>query len=731
MKCLLRTTTTLALLGGGGLLAPACLNRPLEPIEHKSSVVITEVLPLSRVDKIDILLAIDDSGSMADKQAILAVAVPDLVEGLVNPPCLDKSGDLVVKPEGPLAECPEGSRRDFEPVLDIHIGILSSSLGGRGSPWMDCDNDDGELLDRIDGGTQDTFQDMGFLAWQPESTSTEAGLYREVANLNTDLNRMVVGVGQNGCGHEAQMESWYRFLVDPNPYATVAIENGRAVPSGKDEALLLQRKDFLRPDSLVAIIMLSDENDCSYRADAFGYFTTGNKKGRGIMNLVPRSECAADPNDTCCAPCGFAPESCATDPVCDSAEIGNDEQLLNVTCFDQKRRYGIDLLYPTSRYVAGLTQREIEDRNGDIYPNPLLVSDTGGFRGTDRVFLAGIVGVPWQLIARDASDLSQGFLNAQERDESGVWNTILGDPAIDRKPSDPHMIESIHPREGLPGPGASVGEDPLNGHEYQPNTNITEGAIGDLQYACTFALPEPIVCDDTFSNCDCKPNRSTNNPLCQAPDGSYGNVQHRAKAYPGRRQLSVLQDLGDQGIVGSICPAQLSEPNTRDFGYSPAIGAIIERLKQELGGPCLSRSLTPDSNDQVACIVLEGRTLDDGAACDCDAVPGRTAVTASHRPAVLEAMEKSASQAAGLNCFCEIAQLRDGPLAECQSSLEAKPRYEGDLIDGWCYVDATPGREVGNEELVEHCGPNERRAIRFVNGGEPINNTQVFITCQQ
>lgn len=735
MKRLTRITTTLALIGGGGIVAPACLNRPIEPIEHKSSVVITEALTQSKVDKIDIVLAIDDSGSMADKQAILAVAVPDLVEALVNPPCVDDEGALVVVLDGPLTECPEGSRREFEPVLDIHIGILSSSLGTRGSPWVpetSCHDDNGALVDRLEGDTtQETYEGMGFLAWEPESESTQAGLYKDVATLNTDLNSMVLGVGQRGCGHEAQMESWYRFLVDPDPYATVTVENDRAVAAGTDAALIQQRKEFLRPDSLVAIIMLSDENDCSFRADAFGYFTTGNGKGKGIMGLVPRSECATNPNDPCCAPCGHAPEQCAADPSCESAEIANDEQLLNLTCFDQKRRYGIDLLYPTSRYVAGLTQRDIEDRHGEIHPNPLLVSDEGLFRGNDRVFLAGIVGVPWQLIARDPNDLTKGFKNKAERDDSGVWDVILGDPAENRAPTDPHMIESIHPRAGLPGPTSGPAADSFNGHEYQPSTNLATNAIGDLQYACTFELPDPIQCDEGFGNCDCKPGHSSNNPLCQEADGSYGNVQHRAKAYPGRRQLSVLRDLGSQGIVGSICPAQLGAPAARDYGYLPAIGAIVERLKQELSGPCLSRSFTPNSDNQVACIVLEAQALPDAGACNCDYAAGRSEVNSSHQQAVVEAMEKPSSQAAGLNCFCEIEQLRDGPLDVCQNSVDEEPRFDGDLVNGWCYIDATTDRIIGNVDLVDHCEPTERRAIRFVNEGEPVNDAHVFITCQQ
>ncbi|EYF06119.1 Hypothetical protein CAP_2309 [Chondromyces apiculatus DSM 436] len=66
-----------------------CLQRPIETLEPRTTTTIVERLTQSAVDKIDILLAIDNSISMADKQDILALAVPDLVEGLVNPPCVD------------------------------------------------------------------------------------------------------------------------------------------------------------------------------------------------------------------------------------------------------------------------------------------------------------------------------------------------------------------------------------------------------------------------------------------------------------------------------------------------------------------------------------------------------------------------------------------------------------------------------------------------------------------
>jgi hypothetical protein len=712
----------------GGSVAPACLSRPLETIEPKNTVTITEARLHSKIDKIDLLLAIDDSSSMSDKQKILAVAVPDLVEGLVNPPCRDAEGAPVATPD-PLAECPAGTRREFEPVLDIHIGIISSNLGSRGSEWASgcAVNDDGELLSRIGGGAeQPTFEDKGFLVWEPEAEAA-VGRYADTAILNQDLSAMVQGVGQSGCGYEAQLESWYRFLVEPDPYDAIAIDpdTKRTAMTGSDDELLQQRKAFLRPDSLVAIIMLTDENDCSFRADGYGYFTTGNTPDRGIMTLKARSECQANPNDPCCAPCGHAAEACPEDPSCDQPQA-REETLANLTCIEQKRRYGIDLLYPTSRYVAALTQDQVTDRYGNLSRNPLLVSDDGLHRGTDRVFFAGIVGVPWQLIARDPADLEKGFQNSKEREDAGTWDVILGDPENNVPPSDPHMIQSIEPRAGLPGPGAGPTDDPFSGHEFE--VGMGPGEIGDLQYACIFDLPEPIVCDGAHDNCDCSPTHSSQNPLCQDPaTGAYGDTQYRAKAYPGLRELAVLQGVGDQGIVGSICPKQLDDDQRRDYGYAPAIQAIIERLKQELGGPCLTRSLTPDSHHQVACIALEGRVAD---SCTCDHAQGRTPVLPEHQPAVTEALERPTTQEAGLDCFCEIEQLRDEELAACQESLDSQPEVGGEPIHGWCYIDATD-RKVGNEQLVAHCRENERRTIRFVGEGEPVSGAQLFLTCQE
>src|SRR5450755_349598 len=86
--------------------------------------------PLQTAAKVDLLFDIDNSASMGDKQAYLAKAVPELVTRLVRPNCFD---DVTSKLVGPstLGACPTGSTIEFAPVHDMHLGVISSSLGTR------------------------------------------------------------------------------------------------------------------------------------------------------------------------------------------------------------------------------------------------------------------------------------------------------------------------------------------------------------------------------------------------------------------------------------------------------------------------------------------------------------------------------------------------------------------------------------------------------------------------
>jgi hypothetical protein len=276
------------------------------------------------------------------------------------------------------------------------------------------------------------------------------------------------------------------------------------------------------------------------------------------------------------------------------------------------------------------------------------------------------------------------------------------------------MIESPTPRPGLPT--ADSGElDPIHGHEHNHGTS----GAGDLQYACIFDLPAAYQDDCATADCDCKV--PDDNPLCLQPDGSYDTVQRRAKAYPGRRQLAVLQGVQQQGIVGSICAKQLEDDSKDDFGYQPAIGALVDRLADKLRQPCLPRQLQPDDGGQVACLVIEGRPTA-GGACDCSG-NARRPVPASQQGAIDAAIE--GEDAAGLDCFCMVDQLAGAELEACRTQLGEDVTVGDDPVDGWCYLDW----RYGEEALLDACPSTTPQTIRLVGDGQPVIGARHFITC--
>ncbi|WP_437964691.1 hypothetical protein WMF04_34140 [Sorangium sp. So ce260] len=756
-----------SLVVGGTSLISGCLSRPIAHQDTRTTGTVVERLP-QHVDKIDLLLTIDNSASMKDKQDILALAVPDLVRRLVNPQCIDPLDPTRSAP--PMnGGCPSGMEREFEPVLDIHIGIISTSLGDHGAGSCETskrhfsNNDKGHLIARSDTDDNNyddneppTYQNKGFLAWDPEQKLTPAGESilddGQGGGLVPTLTNMVRGVGDLGCGYESQLESWYRFLVDPAPHEKITVADNVATREGLDRKLLEQRKAFLRPDSLLAIIMLSDENDCSIREGGTAFWAA-----RGSRMPKPRQECATKgPDDPCCMSCASNRGECPVDETCTEGGaikvLDAKDDPVNLRCFDQKRRFGANLLYPIDRYTKALTEAQIGDHEGNLVDNPIFsdldpTDENTTVRSPELVFFAGLVGVPWQDIARqnDAGepDLRKGkdkdgnpvggFKSAEELSApnagfSSTWDIILGDPKTRRPPEDPHMIESPAPREGanpitgtlIAGPDSPDDANLINGHEWEPST--------DLQFACVFGLEVPVMNGD----CDKMTDKTDyNSPLCEDnPDGTDSNLQVKAKAYPGLRQLELIRNLGDQGIVGSVCPAQLknADEGELDYGYRPAIGAIIDRLKTKLAGQCLPRALQPNETGQVSCLVLEVRSVADGQ-CSCDGLAARRKVPTEHRVAEQMVLDDPVAGPNGWNCVCEVEQLSNpDELKACQDTIPPAPvEVGGEKVHGWCYVDPRLG--LGKDEVVAKCPSTERRQVRFTGDGEARDGATQFVIC--
>lgn len=507
--------------------------------------------------EVDILLVVDNSPSMADKQAVLAQTIPDLVTAL--------------------------------PDADVHIGVISSSLGALTAAVCDLgpageptQNESAHLLTRTaSGSAPSTLEGKEFLGW-PASTSTA-----EKAPIGGSLADMVLGVGEMGCGYEMPLEAMVRFLVDPNPYDSLhQADDGRLQRDGTDQVVLHARADFLRPDSVVVVLLLSDENDCSVDVGGQGY---------AALNPQPffrsTSVCAYDPNHPCCTSCALAtPSGCDPDPTCGAQGTSSAatytflEDHPGITCFDQKRRYGTSLLYPVARYANALTKTEIDPTRADYAavgagaaPNPLLAERT-----QRRVIFAGIVGVPWQAVARGcpegescpgaAPDLAFGLKRAADHAGAKTLDALGGDPDGNVPPTELFMKESVDVRIGTSElTGASLpGDNPING--YDRDNDERDG----LQYACTYPLSEP---KPGSTVCDGCADASCETPVCA------GSTQIAAGATPGLRHVALVRAMGEEGVLGSICPScapKKSKCPARParWSRSPA-EAILKRVPQE------------------------------------------------------------------------------------------------------------------------------------------------------
>jgi hypothetical protein len=558
------------------------------------------------VGKVDLLLAIDNSLSMTEKQRLFAQALPELVERLVNPRCVDAAGNVVSTPPSPSAECPGGSQRELKPLRDLHIGAITSSLGSHGATGASdvCaragDDDHAYLLPSIRTGVP-SYDGQGYLKWDPDSVANPPGESDPQALANA-VRVMVESAGESGCGYEAQLESVYRFLVDPEPYEKVEVssQSNLAVKVGVDERLLQQRAAFLRPDSSVVVLMLTDENDCSIVDEGYGWLLARSPSPANTTMFRATSQCQTDPNDPCCQSCGegAAHEGCpslAEDSECAQGRtLDAEDDSLNLRCFEQKRRFGFDLLYPTARYVSGFGGGTVPDRNGDLVANPLFRS--GGTTRDPSLFTFALVGgMPWQDIAT-ADSLNEDnlqLLTAAQLESQNRWPLLIGSVASNVPPQDPFMRESTAERSGknpltndsiVPSTSQDPSGNSINGHEHD-----TLGA--DLQYACTFDLPEPVVCNEAALSagrgCDCYADEvPANRSVCNPPGGGAPTItQYKGKAYPALRELRVARELGRRTVLGSVCSRNTSDEERGDYGYRPVFSAVGQRIANTLEKP--------------------------------------------------------------------------------------------------------------------------------------------------
>ena len=221
-----------------GLLS-GCLERPGAPIGPEIGFGQAVTIDGTGVNAVDLLFVIDDSGSMVQEQAGLAREIPQLVRDLASPP--DHDGD---------------GAGDWPAVESLRIAVANTDVGTGAVQY------DGSHC--VPGGDDGMLHGAGIYEW---ATGDDADAF--AAQVGT----VVANIGTTGCAFEQQLEA-----------------AGRALERVEGE--------LPREEALLAIVVVTDEEDCSVGDDAT-YFSSIDRGApnvhctRNADRLTPVAELAA------------------------------------------------------------------------------------------------------------------------------------------------------------------------------------------------------------------------------------------------------------------------------------------------------------------------------------------------------------------------------------------------------------------------------------------------------
>jgi hypothetical protein len=187
------------------------------------------------------------------------------VRQLVEPPDRDGDGAL-----------------DWLPITDLQVGVITTDLGTGGFAVPTCSDaargDDGVLRTVARPERPDCAPSYpSFLRYQPGGAVTPEALAFDLA--------CVAEVGTGGCGFEQTLEAALKALSPAAPtsytgasYIAPSFSGGTR---GHGDGL---NRGFVRDDTLLAVLVLTDEEDCSAR-DASLFDPSSPDYGATDLNL--------------------------------------------------------------------------------------------------------------------------------------------------------------------------------------------------------------------------------------------------------------------------------------------------------------------------------------------------------------------------------------------------------------------------------------------------------------
>jgi hypothetical protein len=345
-------TRACGLLLAAALSLSGCPGQELAPLNPCTVSSARIRVDQGGVSDVDLLFVIDNSNSMASEQVKIAQELPRLVSVLT-------SGDRYFGREDQVPSDITDKQRYFTKVSSLHIGVVSSSMhvmeelpARAPAALVACrDNeDDAKLRSSTEVAANGIFVDgvelvagsstCAALDTQPRYQTFEAGTDDDAERV-AEAFSCVSRLGIEGCPFEQQLEAMWKAVAPSdgeNPALHVFLDDthGHGSPDGFN-------KDFVRDDAILAVIQVSDEEDCSIK-----------QEGKQLFSYSDEASARFDPPSKINLRCG---------------KYGDAE----------------GLLWPAERYVAGLKS---------LKPN-----------NADRVIFAAIVGIPVDAIGQPLDDV--------------------------------------------------------------------------------------------------------------------------------------------------------------------------------------------------------------------------------------------------------------------------------------------------------------------------------------
>jgi len=206
---------------------------------------------------VDMLFVVDSSRSMSEEQVALGREFPRMVRALAT-------GDL-----------DEDGRPEFEPVTDLRVAVVTTELATGDVEIPGCtpsalDGDDGVLRTHGYFWRDECVRGYPpFLEFHAETSDAE----RFVADFSC-----VSQVGTEGCGIEQPLEAALKALTPST--SDITFLNGR----GRRDR---ENAGFVRDDAILAVVIVTDEDDCSV-ADPALYDVTNEEYPWDTMPPNPR-----------------------------------------------------------------------------------------------------------------------------------------------------------------------------------------------------------------------------------------------------------------------------------------------------------------------------------------------------------------------------------------------------------------------------------------------------------